>query len=131
MKKEFFKSNERVGKIYDLRGRKEEKDLLFFSLPTSPNEAEFRLFLAGFGIDRPQPGNIDNFIFFVRKKIPGMELLAVPFQIETFIPISGNGLGHIYFRGFFPPPGVPSSTKRSRGDKEQLHFIVNFLRGTT
>lgn len=56
---EFFKSNERVGKIYDLRGRKEEEqDLLFFFslLPTSPNEAEFRLSLAGFGIDRPQPG---------------------------------------------------------------------------
>ena len=57
---ELFKSNERVGKVYDLRGRKEEQDLLLFFffplLPTSPNEAEFRLSPAGFGIDRPQPG---------------------------------------------------------------------------
>lgn len=98
------------------KGQKGGERPPFFSLlPTSPNEAEFRLFLAGFGIDRPQPGNIDNFIFFVRKKIPGMELLAVPFQIETFIPI-WEWLGSYIFQRLLPPPGVPSSTKRSRGD---------------
>lgn len=44
-----------------------------------------------------------------------MELLAAPFQIETFISV-WEWLGSYLFQRLLPPPGVPSFAKRSRGD---------------
>lgn len=57
----------------------------------------------GWELSTYNQGVVDNFPFLIRMKVPGVEALAIPFPIETFIPVV-QWLRSCIFQGLFSPP---------------------------